>query len=388
MSTQPNSIEQEHTSAALKPCARGARRPADAGWRRSRVGTSLFRSVAGVILSAAVFGHISPAHAQVAPFGIPCNSVGVAGIPYVPGVNCRLIAVDGYTRRYVVWVPPGGVAAGSPAVFMLHGASGTGEQFLATSGWRQKATQEGFVAIFPTAVEHFVLETRQFSTRWNNYGLPVEIDPNQRPVGYPATSPWPADDVKFIRQIGQDVIQRLATDPLRVYVAGFSSGGAMCARLGVEASDVIAAVACHGSGFHELHETLVGHRNPSVYFSLGTLDGNALAAINEYRIALGLPPIASLPLSPADLHQIPQITNQIRLNLDSFNLDPAQVSATTALSSTELHAQMPQPGNIDGNELYFVFLDGVTHQYPNGTNNSNGFNLPDLVWPFFLQHPR
>ena len=329
---------------------------------------------------------MSPAHAQVPPFGIPCDSVGVAGIPYVPGVNCRLMAVDGYTRRYVVWVPRAGVGAGSAAVFMLHGASGTGEQFLGISGWRQKATQEGFVAIFPTAVEHFVLETQRFSTRWNNYGLPVEIDPNRRPAGYPATAPWPADDVKFIRQIGEDVIQRLPTDPRRVYVAGFSSGGAMCARLGVEASDVIAAVACHVSGFHELHETIAGHRNLSAYFSLGTLDGHALDAINEYRIALGLMPITSLPLDPADLHQIPQITTQISLNLDSFNLDPAQVTASTTISSTELHAQTPQPGNVDGNELYFTFLDGVIHQYPNGTNNPNGFNLPDLAWPFFLLH--
>jgi dienelactone hydrolase len=341
-----------------------------------------------VILSGAVLGHFSPAQAQVAPFGIPCDSVGVAGIPYVSGVNCRLMAVDGYTRRYVVWVPLGGVAANAPAVFMLHGASGTGEQFLAISGWRQKATQEGFVAIFPTAVEHFVLETQRFSTKWNNYGLPVEIDPNRRPVGYPAASPWPADDVKFIRQIGQDVIQQIQTDPRRVYVAGFSSGGAMCARLGVEASDVIAAVACHNSGFGELHETLVGQRNPSVYFSLGTLDGHALDAINEYRIALGLMPISSLPLNPADLRQIPLITNQVLLNVDSFNLDPAHVTATTAAFSTELHAQTAQPGNSDGNELYFTFLDGVIHQYPNGTNNINGFNLPDLVWPFFVQHPR
>ena len=76
------------------------------------------------------------------------------------------------------------------------------------------------------------------------------------------------------------------------------------------------------------------------------------------------------------------------MNVDSFNLDPAQVTASTAPTSTELHAQTPQPGNVDGNELYFTFLDGVTHQYPNGTNNPNGFNLPDLVWPFFLQHPR
>jgi dienelactone hydrolase len=350
-----------------------------------------FRCLARVMLSAAaVLGYISPAHATqpVAPFDIPCDSVGVSGIPYVPGVNCRLMAVDGYTRRYVVWVPLAGVPAGSPAVFMLHGGSGTGEQFLAISGWREKATQEGFIAIFPTAVEHFVLDKQRFSTRWNNYSLPPEIDPNQRPGGYPATSPWPADDVKFIRQIGGDVIQQLSTDPLRVYVAGFSSGGGMCARIGVEASDVIAAVACHGSGFHELHETLVGNRNLSAYLSIGTLDDNALEAINSYLTDLGEPPIVELPLNPSALDQIPQIKTQVLLNLDSFNLEATPVTTSSAAAWTELHAQTGQPGNIDGNELYFAFLDDVTHQYPNGTNNPIGFNLPDWVWPFFAVHPR
>ena len=54
------------------------------------------------------------------------------------------MAVDGYTRHYVVWVPLSGVPANSPAVIMLHGASGNGGQFLRTSGWREKATQEQF----------------------------------------------------------------------------------------------------------------------------------------------------------------------------------------------------------------------------------------------------
>ena len=47
-----------------------------------------------------------------------------------------------------------------------------------------------------------------------------------------------------------------------------------------------------------------------------------------------------------------------------------------------------RPGNTDGNEVYFVYLDEVTHQYPNGRNNPAGFNLPDLAWPFFVRHPR
>jgi hypothetical protein len=61
---------------------------------------------------------------------------------------------------------------------------------------------------------------------------------------------------------------------------------------------------------------------------------------------------------------------------------------TSGCRPSMLHAQTGQPGNIDGNELYFAYLDDVTHQYPNGTNNPAGFNLPDWVWPFFVLHPR
>ena len=62
---------------------------------------TLFRNLVAIVLSgAAVLGQTSPATAQVGdPFGVPCDSVGTSGIPYVPGVNCRVMAVDGYTRQ-------------------------------------------------------------------------------------------------------------------------------------------------------------------------------------------------------------------------------------------------------------------------------------------------
>ncbi|MGH8653515.1 MAG: alpha/beta hydrolase family esterase [Gammaproteobacteria bacterium] len=329
---------QKHTSDGLAFRASETRQAVVVNPPSLPVCNNLVGYLAGFMLvGAVVLGLVSPAHANhsVAPFGIHCDSVGVSGIAYVPGVNCRTTVVDGYTRRYVVWVPLAGVPASSPAGFMLHGGSGTGEQFLRRSGWREKATQEGFVAIFPTAVEHFVLDKQRFSTHWNNYGLPGQINPNKRPAGYPATSPWPADDVKFIRQIGDDVIQQLSTDPKRLYVAGFSSGGAMCARLGVEASDLIAAVACHTSGLDEVHETLVGHRNLSAYFSIGTRDDNGLEAINSYLITLGMPTIMELPLDPSDLDHIPPIKNRILVNLDSFNLEATPVTTLTSATWTE-----------------------------------------------------
>ena len=186
--------------------------------------------------------------------------------------------------------------------------------------------------------------------------------------------------MKFIRQIGGDVIQQLSIDPHQVFVAGFSSGGGMCARIGIEASDLIAAVACHSSGLHQVHETLVGSRNLSAFFTLGTRDDNALGVINEYLIALGQPPITELPLTASDLEQIPQIKSMISVNLDSFNLKSAPLTTTTGPTFTQFHAQAAQPGNNDGNELFFTFLDDVRHQYPN--------TVPDFAWPFFERHPR
>src|SRR3954471_15821469 len=67
---------------------------------------------------------------------------------FVRGVNCRLLgARRGFTtpRRYVAWVPRSALdrmARGVrvPLVVMLHGSTGTGEQFLKHSGWKQKAT--------------------------------------------------------------------------------------------------------------------------------------------------------------------------------------------------------------------------------------------------------
>ena len=50
--------------------------------------------------------------------------------------------------------------ARSPVVFMFHGRSGTGHQFLRISGWREQADAVGLVAVFPTGVRYRDLESR------------------------------------------------------------------------------------------------------------------------------------------------------------------------------------------------------------------------------------
>lgn len=70
------------------------------------------------------------------------GTAAYAGTPYTQGVNCRLIDIDGYPRRYIVYVSTLlNLAPGSqiPLVFMFHGSSGSGEQFLNISGWQEEA---------------------------------------------------------------------------------------------------------------------------------------------------------------------------------------------------------------------------------------------------------
>ena len=105
-------------------------------------------------------------------------------------------------------------------------------------------------------------------------------------------------------------------------------------------------VACHSSGFHELHETLVGSpQSVRVFFYWYSEDRNALEVVNSYFVALGQMAISELPLDPSGLDQIPQIKTPVLVTLDSFNLEATPVTTVTGATWTELHAQTGQPGN-------------------------------------------
>ena len=67
--------------------------------------------------------------------------------------------------------PSAGHRAARPVVFMFHGSTGTGEQFLRVSGWREQADATGLVAVFPTGLRYRVLDSGRLSTKWNSFSL-------------------------------------------------------------------------------------------------------------------------------------------------------------------------------------------------------------------------
>ena len=68
---------------------------------------------------------------------------------------------------------------------MFHGSSGTGEQFLQGSGWREQADATGLVAVFPTGLRYRVLDNGRRSTKWNTFDLADEVDLDEKPAGLP-----------------------------------------------------------------------------------------------------------------------------------------------------------------------------------------------------------
>src|SRR5688500_14345889 len=96
------------------------------------------RSLAPLLLVAAYTTSADTLSAErQPPPPLGCTAFSPAGTPLVRGINCRWVAVDGYPRRYIVYVPFSAAYSprrAAPLVFYFHGAGGGAAHVLETSG--------------------------------------------------------------------------------------------------------------------------------------------------------------------------------------------------------------------------------------------------------------
>jgi polyhydroxybutyrate depolymerase len=284
------------------------------------------------------------------------------------GVVCAMVNVDGVPRSYLVYLPAR-MLSPAPLVFMYHGSGGTGPQFHRISGWREQADTTGLVAVFPTAVEGYVLENERFGTKWNAYGIEREIDVNRRPRNYPAAAPFPADDVKFTRTMIDALRAMVLVDENRIFVSGFSNGATMTARLAIEASDVIDGVT---GVVGVLHEVMTPRARIPRFLIAGNRDDGLMAA-------MGL--TTPLPIAFEALRALPQMDAAFRYEAATWQLEDTPLIAPRS-RGTLARWVSPRPGNTSGNVLWFMILDGMTHQYPNGRNYP--VVAAEQFWSFYL----
>jgi polyhydroxybutyrate depolymerase len=152
--------------------------------------------------------------------------------PQLPGaVEVGSLLHDGLRRSWVTYVPAAKVE-NAALVLLLHGSGdeSDGEEMRVDRTFYRfdtLAEREGFIAVYPDGYQH----------AWNDCRASASYAANQENI----------DDVGFLRTLVRLMAADHGIDLSRVYVAGFSNGGQMAYRLGLEAPELVAGIAAIGA---------------------------------------------------------------------------------------------------------------------------------------------
>ena len=163
--------------------------------------------------------------------------------------------IGGWMREYYVYVPDSVKAAPEkavPLVFAIHGYSCSGEIYAGNSDWHKVADQNGFLVVFPSAVNGYL--------RTDNPDNPAvgENDTELPAWNLLDHCPVAPDELTFFEEMLQRVSTTHAVDKSRVFVTGHSLGSLMTQYLGLARPELFAAIApCSGVLFLNAYQVFM-----------------------------------------------------------------------------------------------------------------------------------
>ncbi len=270
------------------------------------------------------------------PFAV-VPSTAVADGTGSPQIIHAQLDFDGRTRTYRLYLPSSfGDQGPVPLLLGLHGNHSSGDDFAATSGYDAKAEQEGFLIVYPDAVNGI----------WNG--------------GYSKKSN-DVDDVGYLNALVGALAGQYPIDTERVFATGSSGGGMMSYKLACETPDLVAAIAPVAATM------TVPECQPSAPVSIIHIHGDDDQVIPlEGSVMLELPPV-------------PEVIDEWRL-LDACAVGPdVRTEGTATITSWSACASDTV---ID---LYVIA--GLTHHFPT-LERGDSVDARDLSWAFFMAHAR
>jgi poly(3-hydroxybutyrate) depolymerase len=285
---------------------------------------------------------------------------------------------DGITRYYSLFVP-GVLPANPPMLMMLHAtrfAIPPDNPSTWDWSWENLANQYGFIVVQPASTYN----AKSGQWNWNSYFMDAAFTPAD--VGSCTSPPATScpDDAGFIRQLIVNMEgPPYNVDPNQVYVAGFSSGAQMAERVGVEISDLVAAIA-PTSGQMEGQQAAP----PPVL-----APGNSIAppiSVQEWQGTED----TELPPCNYGTTNYSGVIYYLDTVDDTFNYWAQQnqctVFQTTQTLCTDGAATPGLSGNIatgcmgSNTEVQFIWEPGVGHSWLPGNNPTR--------WTFLSAHPK
>jgi poly(3-hydroxybutyrate) depolymerase len=283
---------------------------------------------------------------------------------------------DGVTRYYQVYLPAV-LPPNPPMLLMLHGTefgAPPANPSTVNWSWQSVANQYEFIEVQPAST--YNANSGQWN--WNAYFMDAAFTSAEEGTcsSPPATSC--PDDAGFLRQLIVNLTAQYNVNANMVFVTGMSSGGQMAERVGVEISDLVAAIA-PTSGQMEGQQSAP----PPVL-----APGNALAPISvqEWHGT------ADNNLTPCGYKTTYYSDVKFYLDTvdDTFNYWVTQNQCST-LQTTETLCSNGQPtpglsGNVatgctDSNvEVQFIWEQGVKHEWEPSNNPAR--------WQFLSAHPK
>ncbi len=277
------------------------------------------------------------------------------------------VVVNGVTRQYRVIIPTN-IPAAPSLVLYLHGSNGgmwEGESF----GWTSKSSKMGFIIAYPQA-----LPNSNGVTSWNLYF-------NNSFSGNPP------DDVGFIRAVILALESAVAVDSRKVYVTGYSLGAFMANRIGVEASDMVAAVApVAGELWQSTGGTIPTEKAP---VSVLMLHGDADTSVPYCGMSSPYP-----EATEDDTFNYWQTQNLCKANTATLCSGGKPTSTSSKLATGCSTGVVVQQYKLIGgiHKWYTVNMNvppgTSTQPYNSSFNSTTGLTIDDIVWNFFAAHPK
>lgn len=282
-----------------------------------------------------------------------------------PGTHHRGLEVDDYDRPYYVHVPKSYDGSKAyPVVLAFHGGGANAESMQRFCGLNEKAEEAGFLAVYPSGTG-LLRRVRTFNAG-NCCGYAMRKD---------------VDDVKYVRELLEDLAKAAKIDPKRIYATGMSNGGMISYRLASELSDRIAAIAPVGGPMGT--KTCHPKRPVPVMHFHGTDD--AFAAFE------GGPGKRSR--TQTDFYSVEHSVNAW-VKANGCDPQPKVTQLPDKAEDGMTVVRKVYGGGKDGSEVILIQINGGGHTWPGREPplkflgpSTQDISANDLMWEFFKRHP-